>query len=94
MKPNTAEDQRVWIQERNRQSEKRQLEQRAATEMEKRRLKELHWMHCPKCGQELVTENRGPVKIDLCPNCRGLWLDANELEIILKNEGGFLAAHV
>ena len=90
MKPNTAEDQHVWKQELNRQSEKLQLEQQADAEMEQRRLKELHWMRCPKCGQELVTENHGPVEIDLCPSCRGLWLDANELETILKNESGFL----
>ena len=92
MKPNTAEDQHVLKQELNRQSEKLQLEQQAAAGMEQRRLAELHWMRCPKCGQELVTENHGPVEIDLCPNCRGLWLDANELETILKNEGGFLGS--
>ena len=92
MKPNTAEDQHVWKQKRNRQSEKLQLEQQAAAEMEQRRLMELHWMRCPKCGQELVTENHGPVEIDLCPNCRGLWLDANELETILENEGGYLGS--
>ena len=90
MKPNTAEDQHVWKQELNRRSEKLQLEQQAAAEMEQRRLKELHWMRCSKCGQELGTENHGSVEIDLCPNCRGLWLDANELETILKNESGFL----
>ena len=92
MKPNSAEEQHVWKQERNRQSEKLQLEQQAAADMEQRRLKELHWMRCPKCGQELVTENHGPVEIDLCPNCRGLWLDANELETILKNEGGYFGS--
>ena len=90
MKPNTVEDQHVWKQELNRRSEKLQLEQQAAAEMEQRRLKELHWMRCSKCGQELGTENHGSVEIDLCPNCRGLWLDANELETILKNESGFL----
>jgi uncharacterized protein with PIN domain len=78
MKPNRVEDQHVWKQELNRQSEKLQLEQQADAEMEQRRLKELHWMRCPKCGQKLVTENHGPVEIGLCPNCRGFgWMRTN-----------------
>ncbi len=61
--------------------------QLVAAKAEKHRLKELHWMHCPKCGQTLATENCGTVEIDLCPNCKGLWLDANELETIVANAG-------
>lgn len=60
--------------------------QQATNETEKRRLKELHWMHCPKCGQPLATEQYGAVEIDLCPSCRGVWLDANELETIVASE--------
>ena len=43
-------------------------------------------MHCPKCGQKLAAEHYGSVEIDLCPSCRGLWLDANELETIVASE--------
>lgn len=86
--PSTIEDQHVWEEELNRRLQKLEAEQRAATEAEKRRLKELHWMHCPKCGQELATEHYGSVEIDVCPSCRGVWLDANELETIVANETG------
>ena len=55
---------------------------------EKLRLKELHWLHCPKCGQQLNQEHYGAVEVDVCPGCRGLWLDAHELASILAaNEG-------
>ncbi len=90
MKPNTIEDQHVWEQEMNLRLQKLQAEQQAATQMEKRRLKELHWMHCPKCGQKLTPEHKGAVEIDLCPSCRGVWLDANELEVIVSSESGLL----
>jgi len=60
-------------------------EQQALAESEKRRLKELHYMHCPKCGQELAPEKYGNVEVDLCPSCKGMWLDAQELEEIVKN---------
>ena len=58
--------------------------------LEREEQKLLHWMRCPKCGQELSTQQYGPVEIDVCPNCRGLWLDANELETILAKESGLL----
>jgi uncharacterized protein len=86
MKPSKIEDQHIWEHELNLRLQKLEAEQQATAEAEKRRLKELHWMHCPKCGQELATENYGPVEIDLCPSCRGLWLDANELETIVASE--------
>jgi predicted Zn-ribbon and HTH transcriptional regulator len=88
MKPSTIEDQHIWEQELKRRLEKLEAEQRATAEAEKRRLKELHWMRCPKCGYELATDKYGSVEIDVCPSCRGLWLDANELETILASESG------
>ena len=88
MKINKIEDQHVWEHELKRRLQILEAEQQATAETEKQRLKELHWMHCPKCGQKLATENYGSVEIDLCPSCRGLWLDANELETIIGSESG------
>ncbi len=64
-------------------------EQQAQAEEEKRRLKEAHWMHCPKCGQELVTEKLDVVEIDVCPSCKGIWLDAGELGAIVEQKANF-----
>lgn len=47
---------------------------------EKKRLKELHFMRCPKCGMELSEIDYQGVKIDKCFSCEGVWLDAGELE--------------
>ena len=88
MKPSKIEEQQVREYELHRRLQKLEAEQRASAETEKQQLKELHWMHCPKCGQELAAEKYGSVEIDLCPSCRGLWLDANELETILATESG------
>jgi hypothetical protein len=86
-KPFTSEDQYIWQEEQHRRLQKLAEQQRATSEFEKHRLKELHWMHCPKCGQALATETCGPVEIDVCPGCKGLWLDANELETIVAGAG-------
>lgn len=53
---------------------------------EKQKLKELHYMRCPKCGMELVEIAYNNVMIDKCTECEGLWLDAGELESVSKLE--------
>lgn len=83
--PSKHEDEHVWKEELKLRMQKLEQEQQATAAAEKRRLKELHWMHCPKCGQKLAMEKYGTVEIDVCPSCKGLWLDASELETILAN---------
>ncbi len=52
----------------------------------KRRLKDLHYMRCPKCGMELIEIDYKGIKIDECSECEGIWLDAGELETVSKLE--------
>lgn len=40
-------------------------------------------MNCPRCKSVLMTRTyEAGVKVDECPDCRGVWLDAGELEQI------------
>ena len=39
-------------------------------------------MKCPKCGGTLAEKEHHNVKIDVCPDCKGVWLDAGELELL------------
>ncbi len=41
---------------------------------------------CPRCGQELVEVDREKVKVDVCKDCRGIWLDAGELEALQREQ--------
>jgi hypothetical protein len=41
-----------------------------------------HYMKCPKCGADLEEREHANVKIDVCPECGGTWLDAGELELL------------
>ena len=42
-------------------------------------------MLCPRCPDRTLTEKeRDGVTLDLCPECRGVWLDRGELERILS----------
>jgi Zn-finger nucleic acid-binding protein len=40
-------------------------------------------MHCPKDGATLKTQTyEANIRVDVCPSCRGMWLDKGELEQI------------
>ena len=44
-------------------------------------------MLCVKCHNQELRERRvrnGTVKVDRCPACKGAWLDAGELEALLR----------
>lgn len=38
---------------------------------------------CPQCRADLVEVERAGLMVDICPTCRGTWLDRGELERIL-----------
>ena len=63
---------------------------RQMAEQEKRQRKELHFMHCPKCGMKLIEVDYKSLKIDRCSACGGIWLDAGELEAAVELEKGLL----
>jgi Zn-finger nucleic acid-binding protein len=42
-------------------------------------------MNCPVCKTtDLFLSDRHGVEIDYCPECRGVWLDREELEKIIE----------
>ena len=43
-------------------------------------------MICPKCGQDMREQERSGILVDICPGCRGVWLDRGELDKIIAEE--------
>lgn len=41
-----------------------------------------HYMKCPKCGADLKEQKHDQAKVDVCPDCGGMWLDAGEMDIL------------
>jgi uncharacterized protein with PIN domain len=61
--------------------EKREKARAAETaESDRKRLREQHFMRCPKCGHEMKEETLEGVAIDRCSHCEGIYFDAGELE--------------
>ena len=74
--------------ERRRSQAKEAREKLASDERD--RLRELHHMHCPKCGLELVEIEYKSIKIDECSACGGLWFDQGELQTVFAEEANFM----
>ena len=60
-------------------------------EERRKRERAQHIMKCPKCGADLQEREMHSVKVDLCPECHGMWLDQGELEILSKHSRGNVA---
>ena len=44
-------------------------------------------MHCPVCkGEQLIVLEYQQVEVDYCTACRGVWLDAGELELLFGDD--------
>jgi hypothetical protein len=59
---------------------------RQTEEAEKVRLKNLHWMRCPKCGMEMHEVKYRGMDVDVCFSCNGIFLDQGELTHLEKPE--------
>ena len=92
IKPSEKEEEYFKRLEFEKRLQIEQEKQKAFAETEKKRLKDLHFMHCPKCGMNLVEINYQGIKMEKCSACEGVWLDAGELEGVLSREKGFLGS--
>lgn len=94
MSTRPSDNEQEWIhrQEAERLRKLREREAADTAEAEKRRLKELHWMRCPKCGMELAEIDYRGVEVDACFSCGGMFFDQGEVETLADDEhgGGFL----
>jgi Zn-finger nucleic acid-binding protein len=43
-------------------------------------------MNCPACKNPMVILELNQVEIDYCTNCKGIWLDRGELDLIFSPE--------
>lgn len=85
-KPTSQEDEYFQKQEMERIKALRlKLDQSRKEESEQQRMK-THWMKCPKCGSNLEEIVHEEIMIDRCPECKGIWLDKGELELLTQGQ--------
>jgi hypothetical protein len=85
-KPSEKEEEYFARMEFEKKKKEEEEKQKKLAEADKKKLKELHHMKCPKCGMELIEIDYKAIKVDKCSGCEGVWLDAGELEMVSKLE--------
>jgi hypothetical protein len=82
------ENEKKLLEEARRAREAREAERMAGeTAAGRKKLKDLHYMKCPKCGHDLKVEALQGIEIDRCTFCEGFFVDAGELEqLFLKRK--------
>jgi hypothetical protein len=89
LKPSSQEDEYFARQDA---IKKRKLAFKVRDEMaesERTKLKELHYMHCPKCGMKMDVIEINDIEIDKCFACGGMYFDDGELEKVSGRESNF-----
>ena len=89
-KPSRAEDEYFARQELERRKKWAQEKAASMASEEREKLKQLHYMKCPKCGMDLKEIELHGVKVDQCAHCGGVFLDAGELEQLEKHDDGVM----
>jgi hypothetical protein len=82
--PSRNEDEYFAKQDAELMKQMREKLDRERSEQERK----AHYMKCPKCGADLKEEAHGHVKVDVCPECGGMWLDAGEMEMMKHGQKG------
>lgn len=44
-------------------------------------------MICPACHNTMIVVEHNKIELDYCTRCRGVWLDAGEMELLLESMG-------
>ena len=78
------EHERQLLQEAKSEREKRlEAYRREHEKAERDRLREAHWMKCPKCGNNMIEEQFEGIGIERCTVCSGVFFDHSELQTLL-----------
>ena len=83
-KPSESEEEYFARVEFERRKKIEREKQQSLAGEEKNRLRDLHYMKCPKCGMDLIEVDYKSVRMDKCSGCEGVWLDAGELDAVAK----------
>ena|SRR3990170_2401792 len=84
IKPTEHEDEYFARIEQEMKKKIEEQKKKRTSEEERDKLRELHFMKCPKCGMDLIEIDFRGMKMDECSACRGIWLDAGEFDAMVK----------
>lgn len=91
VKPSDKEEEYFRQVEMERIAELRRKHLHEMRESDRARRRELHHMHCAKCGDTMTVTRLGGVEVEVCPECGGIYLDAGELDKLVEAKQGLFS---
>ena len=88
-KPSSSEEEYFARLEAEKKRERSLVATQALGQQERDRLKALHHMRCPKCGMPLSQLTLSGVQVERCFGCNGIFLDAEDVRQLIKEESDF-----
>jgi Zn-finger nucleic acid-binding protein len=93
VKPSSTEDEFFAKED---VEKKRKLALSVAKELaagERKRLRDLHHLHCPKCGMKMQQLKLRGLEVEVCFACGGVFLEKGDIDVIAAPEQkGIMAA--
>ncbi len=83
VKPSEKEQQYFIEKEMKRLKKIREEHLKSMAESERNAMRDLHYLHCAKCGQTMQPTTLSGGEIEVCPDCGGIYLDRGELAKIV-----------
>lgn len=69
-----------------RESEILRRRHKEAARAHAKRERRQHYMKCPRCGADMISDSIGQIGLDRCGECRGVFLEAAAAESLIKAE--------
>ncbi len=82
----SAEDEYFAKLEAEKKARLQEILSREDAQSEAARLKDLHYLHCGKCGHQMFTTHFKGVEIEVCAHCGAVLLDPGELQELAGEE--------
>jgi len=81
------ENEKRFLEEIRAKRDQKIREQQTAEEQRRQEeLKKQHWMHCPKCGQDMIEQDLQGITVDICGRCEGIFFDRGEVETLVAKK--------
>ncbi len=92
-KPSHGEDEYFVLEDAEKKRKMARDVKKSMAADEAKRLKDLHFMHCPMCGMQMQSVAFRGMDVDVCFACGGVFLDKKEIDVIAHpQQKGIMAA--
>ena len=86
-KPSEAEEEFFAREEAEKKRKLALAQTKVLADAERHKLRDAHYMRCPKCGLQLTELSLNGVMVDRCFGCHGMFLDEEDVKKLMGQEG-------